>query len=105
MKKILNKIKKFIDEEKLIKHCYNVHINDLNKKAKFSFFEYRRCWRKFRHGTFWLISNRDKSINKCEIIYFPLPEYKELRALVEIKESKEEYDFRETPIYYLKKIK
>jgi hypothetical protein len=84
---------------KLILHCYKEHKKDFEGNVKFKLIEYFKAWFRFngKNKSFKLV-NRNKSEMDCIIVYYPLPYYADLRALVEIGHC----DFREVPIYYLK---
>lgn len=80
----------------LIRHCYKEHIKDL-EGCKFSFYQYVKYWLIHERNKNFSIVNRDKSEVKCKSVYFPLPYYKELRALVDCGNN----DLREVPVYFL----
>lgn len=90
-----------MNEEELIKICFESHIKD--KGAYFSFEEYRQFWVDHKIGDLYELKNKDGSIFICKIAYYPLPYYKDLRALIEI-DNGDWNDFREVPVKFLKKI-
>lgn len=86
--------------EQLIQHCFNEHAKDIGG-IQFSFEEYKAFWTSHAPGANYEMKNRDGSIVVCRVAYYPLPYYKDLRALIEINKV-DWTDFPEVPIRFLK---
>lgn len=89
-------------EDLLIYKCYLHHVNDIGGEVDFSFSHYYNFWTRHNVGAEYLMVNRDKSLVKCKVAYYPLPYYKDLRALIEIDKGTWT-DFREVPVTFLHK--
>lgn len=93
-----------IPEDLLIYKCYEEHVKDIggHEEITFSFSHYYNFWTRHKVGAEYLMVNRDKSLVKCKVAYYPLPYYKDLRALIEIDKGMWT-DFREVPVTFLHK--
>lgn len=60
-------------------------------------------WLSHRIGDKYELANRNGSVETCKIAYYPLENYQDFTALVEIPKSGYN-DFREVPIRFLKKV-
>ncbi len=87
-----------MDNEQLIKQCFEQHNNSFNGEIKFTFEEYRNFWLNHKPNKKYKMVNRDKSEVECEVVYYPMPTYKDLRACIAIDNK----DFREVPVCFLK---
>ncbi len=85
---------------KVIRTCYNEHQADFAPSLQFSLIEYANFWIKSKPSTVYKMKNRDGTYVYCKVAYYPLPGFKDLRALVEIK-MPNGTDFREVPVHYL----
>lgn len=83
--------------EAIILHCFESHKSDFSGDIKFTYDRYESFWLQNEQDNNWLMRNRDGSFVPCKVSYYPLPYYKDLRALIEIGQS----DFREIPVYFL----
>lgn len=92
-----NKTKK---KFKTIKHCFKNHKESFDGKIKFTRYQYTEFWLTHQIGDVYSMASRDGSVVECKVAYYPMPEYKDLRALIEIDLTKGT-DFREVPIHYL----
>lgn len=102
--KIIRMIQKVkIINVKLIRHCFDVHKNDL-PEIKFTFEQYREFWVNHFIGSKYIMRNRDGSEVTCEVVYYPLPNHSALTALIAIK-IPNGFDYREIPVHFLNKIK
>ena len=54
-------------------------------------------------GDVYKMKNRDGTYELCQLVYYPLENYKDFTALVEINKGKY-IDFREVPIRFLNKV-
>lgn len=86
--------------EQLIQHCFNEHAKDIGG-VNFAFEEYKAFWTNHSTNSEYVLNNRDGSIVICKVAYYPLPYYKDLRALIEINKGGW-IDFREVPVRFLK---
>ena len=86
----------------LIHTCFNAHANDIGG-VNFSFEEYKSFWAGHSIGAIYEMKNKNGSTVRCKIAYYPLPYYKDLRALIEI-DNITWTDYREVPVVFLKKI-
>lgn len=84
-----------------VKECYDAHINEI-ENTFFSFEEYRDFWINHNLGDVYEMKNRNGSIVTCKIAYYPLPYYKDLRALIEI-DMLDGVDLRDCPVKFLNK--
>ncbi len=57
-------------------------------------------WKSHKIGDVYQMKNRDKSVEYVKIVYYPLENYTDFTALVEIDKGKY-IDFREVPIRFL----
>lgn len=88
--------------DQLILHCFNEHVKDLGE-VYFTFAEYWNFWVSHEPGDIYKMTNKDRSVVLCRVAYYPLPYFKDLRALIEI--HKGDYnDFREVPVKFLKVV-
>jgi len=92
-----------IGKRLIIKACFDSHVQDMDEEIKFTFGEYRDFWEAHQIGDLYKMRNVNGSEDICKIAYYPLPNFVELRALVEI-EIKGGTDFREVPVHFLKRI-
>jgi hypothetical protein len=60
-------------------------------------------WTNHHKGDLYEMVNRDKTVSVCEIVYYPLDDYKDFKALVNVK-GRYNSDYREVPVRFLKKI-
>ncbi len=60
-------------------------------------------WKNHKIGDIYLMKNRDKTVEEVKIVYYPLENYNDFTALVEIDKGKY-IDFREVPIRFLNKV-
>lgn len=88
--------------EDIIKHCFTEHAK--LGEIKFSYEQYEKFWVEHKVGDEYRMVNRDKTSVICKVAYYPLPDFADLRALIEIK-IKDGTDFREVPVHYLERIK
>lgn len=88
--------------DELIKKCFDEHVKDL-VNVYFSFEEYKQFWLDHNINNTYEMVNKDRSVLICKIAYYPLPYYKDLRALIEIVHE-DWSDFRDVPIKFLNKI-
>lgn len=86
--------------DELVIHCFNEHVKDIGGRVLFTFDEYRAFWLSHSVGDRYSMRNRDGSIIDCSVAYYPIPYYKDLRALIEISNGAY-IDFREVPIRFL----
>lgn len=86
----------------LIQFCFDEHVKDIGGLVQFTFHEYASFWKGNEPGIKYELKNRNGSTETCVVAYYPLPYYKDLRALVEIK-SGSYIDFREVPVRFLNK--
>ena len=84
---------------KLIEHCFRQHVIDMDG-VNFNFHDYLTFWLNHEVGKTYELKNRNGSIENCLIAYYPLPYYKDLRALIEIHKQGS-IDFREVPVKFL----
>ena len=84
-----------------VKECYDSHIEDM-PDSFFSFEEYRDFWTNHNIGDVYEMKNRNGSVVTCTIVYYPLPYYKDLRALIEV-DMVDGVDLRDVPIKFLNK--
>lgn len=89
-----------MNRDELIHFCFNEHVKDIGGKVFFTFDEYRSFWINHKTGDVYELVNRNGSFETCRVVYYPVPYYKDLRALVEIKKGGIS-DFREVPVKFL----
>lgn len=85
---------------KLIKHCFDKHKESFDGKIKFTRYQYTEFWLTHQIGDVYSMASRDGSVVECKVAYYPMPNYADLRALIEIDLPKGT-DFREVPTHYL----
>lgn len=85
----------------LVKHCFEEHKKDFNGDIKFTYEEYLKFWVNCYPKSKYEMRNRDGTYSKCHVVYYPLPYYKDLRALIELDQN----DLREVPVHFLRLIK
>lgn len=88
---------------KVIKFCFDEHVKDLNEEIKFTYEQYESFWLNHKLGDNYRMKNRDGSYVNCKVVYYPLPYYADLRALIEL-EREVGVDLRDVPVYFLEKI-
>lgn len=93
-----------MEQRQLIEHCFNIHKDSFGGNIKFTFEQYESFWKTHQIGDKYDMRSRDESVVVCKVAYYPLPNYSDLRALIEIK-LENGTDFREVPVHYLEKIK
>ena len=91
-----------MNNDELIKKCYDVHLSDLGEQVTFTFEEYESFWKNHFFGKKYSMKNRSGPDVDCSVAYYPLPYYKDLRALIEMPMKDGGTDYREVPIMYLK---
>lgn len=88
----------------LIYKCYEKqraeNSSPFTGKLKFTLHQYAEFWTAHKLGDVYTMSSRDGSVVECRVAYYPMPDYADLRALVEIQMPKGT-DFREVPVHYL----
>lgn len=84
----------------LITYCFNEHLKDIGGEVSFTLDQYRSFWEQYKPENNYQMKNRDGSFVNCKVAYYPLPYYKDLRALIEIPMN-EGTDFREVPVHFL----
>lgn len=83
-----------------IEHCFNEHLKDLGN-VYFTLEEYTEFWVNHKPGKEYTMVNKDKSAVVVQVVYYPLPYYKDLRACIEFP-IPGGIDYREVPIKFLK---
>lgn len=85
----------------LIRHCFDVHVADIGE-VDFTFEEYEKFWKEHRVGDVYEMSNKDGRTYECKVAYYPLPDHRGLRALIEI-DMGDYIDYRECPVRFLER--
>jgi hypothetical protein len=91
-----------MDIEDLVRHCFEMHLHDLSGNVYFTFQEYKDFWINHTQGDVYELLNKDHSVEQCTVVYYPIPYYPSLRALVEIMKEGHS-DYREVPVKFLRK--
>lgn len=81
-----------------IEKCFQIHKELYEGDIKFTFEEYKDFWEQHSPNKEYRMVNRDKSEVACRVVYYPLPAYKDLRALIQLSGTT---DFREVPVRFL----
>jgi hypothetical protein len=89
---------------RIIWHCFDVHKKEV-ADIKFDLLDYAEFWLSHHIGDRYEVINVNKSKFVCKVVYYPLPNFKDLRALVEV-ESDEGVgcDIREVPVVFLTRL-
>jgi hypothetical protein len=101
----LSKKKSYTSDLSLIALCYHKHVEDMDGAVSFTYDQYEEFWLNNSAGSSYKLKNRNNSVENCKIVYYPLPYYRDLRALVEVKNKNVTFtDYREVPVQFLSKI-
>ena len=85
----------------LNKECYEAHKRDLGgDKLYFTYADYLNFETNHYSGAIYEMKNKDGSKVMCKVAYYPLPYYRDLRALIEI-DMGHYNDFRDVPVRFL----
>lgn len=79
-----------------------IYIDSIESGIRFTFDEYLIARKKYIGGNYYFLTHTDGAKQKCILDYFPLPGYKDMRALVEFGRGEDVY-WKEVPVKYLEK--
>lgn len=69
---------------RLIKRCFDKHVESFGGKLKFTRYQYTEFWMSHKVGDVYSMASRDGTVVECKVAYYPMPNYADLRALIEI---------------------